>query len=91
VPRLPQVYTSGVAEHLLQTLGLGALFVSSSYSGTTLQVLVDAYSRGAHKRRPGEEVAPDPLFLNGPARLTVRVDPTSGRPVSGRADLASAP
>jgi predicted acylesterase/phospholipase RssA len=41
--RLQEVYTNGVADNLLQTRGLGALFGSSLYSGKPLQRLVDAY------------------------------------------------
>jgi predicted acylesterase/phospholipase RssA len=41
--RLRDVYTSGAADNLLQSRGLGALFGSSLYSGKPLQQLVDAY------------------------------------------------
>jgi predicted acylesterase/phospholipase RssA len=42
--RLRAVYTSGAADRLLQSRGLGVLFSSSLYSGTPLQRLVDAYA-----------------------------------------------
>jgi hypothetical protein len=38
------VYTSGRAEHLLQSRGLGALFGSSVYRGEPLRELVDRYA-----------------------------------------------
>jgi predicted acylesterase/phospholipase RssA len=50
--RLREVYTSGAADHLLQSRGLGVLFGSSLYSGKPLQQLVDAYAF----RRPNEIV-----------------------------------
>jgi predicted acylesterase/phospholipase RssA len=42
--QLREVYTSGAADHLLQSRGLGVLFSSSLYSGRPLQQLVDAYA-----------------------------------------------
>jgi predicted acylesterase/phospholipase RssA len=42
--RLREVYTSGAADTLLQSRGLGVLFGSSLYSGRPLQQLVDAYA-----------------------------------------------
>lgn len=42
--RLREVYTSGAADKLLQSRGLGVLFGSSLYSGKPLQHLVDAYA-----------------------------------------------
>src|SRR5277367_6200580 len=42
--QLVEVYTSGRAEHLMQSRGLGALFGSSVYSGTPLKALVDRYA-----------------------------------------------
>ena len=42
--RLRDVYTSGAADRLLQSRGLGVLFGSSLYSGKPLQQLVDAYA-----------------------------------------------
>jgi predicted acylesterase/phospholipase RssA len=41
---LLDVYTSGRAEHLLKSRGLGALFGSSAYSGAPLRELVDRYA-----------------------------------------------
>jgi predicted acylesterase/phospholipase RssA len=45
--QLAEVYTSGSAEHLLQSRGLGVLFGSSLYSGTPLKELVDRYATDA--------------------------------------------
>src|SRR3984957_5493624 len=45
--QLVEVYTSGRAEHLLHSRGLGALFGSSVYSGTPLKQLVDRYATDA--------------------------------------------
>jgi hypothetical protein len=42
--RLRNAYTSGAADNLLRTRGLGVLFSSSLYSGKPLQQLVDAYA-----------------------------------------------
>jgi len=42
--QLRDVYTSGAADHLLQSRGPGVLFGSSLYSGKPLQQLVDAYA-----------------------------------------------
>lgn len=42
--RLRDAYTSGAADNLLRTRGLGVLFSSSLYSGKPLQQLVDAYA-----------------------------------------------
>ena len=42
--QLVEVYTSGRADHLLQSRGLGALFGSSVYQGTPLKQLVDRYA-----------------------------------------------
>ena len=42
--RLRDVYTSGAADKLLQSRGLGVLFGSSLYSGRPLRQLVDAYA-----------------------------------------------
>jgi patatin-like phospholipase len=44
---LVEVYTSGRAEHLLKSRGLGAFFGSSIYSGTPLKELVDRYATDA--------------------------------------------
>jgi len=41
--QLVEIYTSGRAEHLLQSRGLGALFGSSLYRGEPLKDLVDRY------------------------------------------------
>ena len=41
--RLREVYTSGAADHLLQSQGVGMLFGSSLYSGKPLQQLADAH------------------------------------------------
>ncbi len=42
--QLRDVYTSGAADKLLQSRGVGVLFSSSLYSGRPLQQLVDAYA-----------------------------------------------
>jgi predicted acylesterase/phospholipase RssA len=42
--KLAEVYTSGRAEHLLQSRGFGALFGSSLYRGEPLRILVDRYA-----------------------------------------------
>jgi predicted acylesterase/phospholipase RssA len=42
--QLVEVYTSGRAEHLLQSRGLGAYFGSSLYRGEPLKELVDRYA-----------------------------------------------
>jgi predicted acylesterase/phospholipase RssA len=42
--QLRDVYTSGAADKLLQSRGVGVLFGSSLYSGRPLQHLVDAYA-----------------------------------------------
>ena len=42
--KLIEVYTSGRAEHLLQSRGLGALFGSSAYRGEPLKELIDRYA-----------------------------------------------
>jgi hypothetical protein len=45
--QLIDAFTSGTAEHLLRTRGLGALFGSSWYSGRPLKQLVAAYASDA--------------------------------------------
>ena len=42
--KLVEIYTSGRAEHLLKSRGLGAFFGSSVYSGEPLKDLVDRYA-----------------------------------------------
>jgi predicted acylesterase/phospholipase RssA len=42
--KLVEIYTSGRAEHLLKSRGLGAFFGSSLYSGAPLKDLVDRYA-----------------------------------------------
>jgi predicted acylesterase/phospholipase RssA len=61
--RLQEVYTSGVADHLLQTRGLGALFGSSLYSGKPLQQLVDAYVSEEMIQAVGREAGKGRLLL----------------------------
>src|SRR5277367_5206322 len=41
--QLIDAYTSGRAEHLLQSRGLGVIFGSSAYRGSPLEQLVDHY------------------------------------------------
>lgn len=61
--RLQQVYTSGVADHLLQPRGLGALFGSSFYSGKPLQQLVEAYASDEMIQAVAREAAKGRLLL----------------------------
>jgi predicted acylesterase/phospholipase RssA len=61
--RLQQVYTSGVADHLLQRQELNALFGSSLYSGRPLQELVDAYVSDEMIQSVAREAAKGRLLL----------------------------
>src|SRR3984885_6793258 len=60
---LVEVYTSGRAESLLQTRGLGALFGSSIYSGTPLKQLVDRYATDALIQAVAHEASTGRLLL----------------------------
>jgi predicted acylesterase/phospholipase RssA len=61
--RLVEVYTSGRAEHLLQSRGLGVLFGSSVYSGTPLKQLVDQYATDALIQAVAHEASAGRLLL----------------------------
>jgi predicted acylesterase/phospholipase RssA len=60
---LLEVYTSGRAEHLLKSRGLGALFGSSIYSGTPLKDLVDRYATDALIQAVAREASTGRLLL----------------------------
>jgi len=61
--QLAEVYTSGRAEHLLQSRGLGVLFGSSVYSGTPLKQLVDRYATDALIEAVAREASTGRLLL----------------------------
>jgi predicted acylesterase/phospholipase RssA len=61
--QLVEVYTSGRAEHLLHSRGLGALFGSSVYSGTPLRELVDRYATDALIQAVAHEASTGRLLL----------------------------
>jgi predicted acylesterase/phospholipase RssA len=61
--QLVKVYTSGRAEHLLQSRGLGTLFGSSVYSGTPLKQLVDRYATDALIEAVAHEASTGRLLL----------------------------
>ena len=61
--RLRDVYTSGAADNLLQSRGLGALFGSSLYSGKPLQQRVDAYASDEMIHAIAHEVGKGRLLL----------------------------
>jgi predicted acylesterase/phospholipase RssA len=73
--QLAEVYTSGRAEHLLQSRGLGALFGSSVYSGTPLKDLVDRYATEALVQAVAHEAA------SGRLLLVATTDVETGEPV----------
>jgi predicted acylesterase/phospholipase RssA len=72
---LAEVYTSGRAEHLLQSRGLGALFGSSVYRGTPLKELVDRYATDALIQAVAHEAATGRLLL------VATTDVSTGEPV----------
>jgi predicted acylesterase/phospholipase RssA len=72
---LLEVYTSGRAEHLLKTRGLGALFGSSLYSGTPLKELVDRYATDALIQAVAREASTGRLLL------VATTDVSTGEPV----------
>jgi predicted acylesterase/phospholipase RssA len=72
---LVEVYTSGHAEHLLHSRGLGALFGSSVYSGTPLKELVDRYTTDALIQAVAREA------LTGRLLLVATTDVSTGEPV----------
>jgi predicted acylesterase/phospholipase RssA len=61
--QLIEVYTSGRAEHLLHSRGLGVLFGSSVYSGMPLRQLVDHYATDALIQAVAREAATGRLLL----------------------------
>jgi predicted acylesterase/phospholipase RssA len=73
--QLVEVYTSGRAEHLLQSRGLGALFGSSMYRGTPLKQLVDRYATDALIQAVAHEAATGRLLL------VATTDVSTGEPV----------
>jgi predicted acylesterase/phospholipase RssA len=72
---LLEVYTSGRAEHLLKSRGLGALFGSSVYSGTPLKELVDRYATDALIQAVAREASTGRLLL------VATTDVSTGEPV----------
>jgi predicted acylesterase/phospholipase RssA len=73
--QLIEVYTSGRAEHLLHSRGLGALFGSSIYSGTPLKELVDRYATDALIQAVAREASTGRLLL------VATTDVSTGEPV----------
>ncbi len=72
---LIEVYTSGRAEHLLHSRGLGALFGSSVYSGAPLKQLVDRYATDALIQAVAREASTGRLLL------VATTDVSTGEPV----------
>jgi predicted acylesterase/phospholipase RssA len=73
--QLIEVYTSGRAEHLLHSRGLGALFGSSVYSGAPLKELVDRYATDALIQAVAREASTGRLLL------VATTDVSTGEPV----------
>jgi predicted acylesterase/phospholipase RssA len=73
--QLAEVYTSGRAEHLLHSRGLGVLFGSSVYSGTPLKQLVDRYATDALIEAVAREASTGRLLL------VATTDVSTGEPV----------
>jgi len=73
--QLVEVYTSGRAEHLLQSRGLGALFGSSVYRGEPLKELVDRYATDALIQAVAHEASTGRLLL------VATTDVSTGEPV----------
>jgi predicted acylesterase/phospholipase RssA len=73
--QLVEVYTSGRAEHLLKSRGLGVLFGSSVYSGTPLRELVDRYVTDALIQAVAHEASTGRLLL------VATTDVSTGEPV----------
>jgi predicted acylesterase/phospholipase RssA len=61
--QLMDAYTSGRAEHLLQSRQLGVIFGSSAYSGRPLEELVDHYLSDALMQAVAREAASGRLLL----------------------------
>ena len=72
---LLEVYTSGRAEHLLKSRGLGVLFGSSVYSGAPLKELVDRYATDALIQAVAREASTGRLLL------VATTDVSTGEPV----------
>ena len=72
---LLEVYTSGRAEHLLKSRGLGALFGSSVYSGTPLKELVDRCATDALIQAVAHQASTGRLLL------VATTDVSTGEPV----------
>jgi predicted acylesterase/phospholipase RssA len=73
--QLAEVYTSGHAEHLLKSRGLGALFGSSVYRGEPLKDLVDRYATDELIQAVAHEASTGRLLL------VVTTDINTGEPV----------
>jgi|SRR5450631_585677 len=73
--QLIDIYTTGTAQHLLQSRGLGALFGSSVYRGTPLKELVDRYATDALIQAVALEAATGRLLL------VATTDVDTGEPV----------
>jgi predicted acylesterase/phospholipase RssA len=73
--QLVEVYTSGRAERLLQSRGLGALFGSSVYSGAPLKQLVDRYATDELIQAVAHEAS------SGRLLLVATTDVNTGEPV----------
>jgi predicted acylesterase/phospholipase RssA len=73
--QLVEVYTSGRAEHLLKSRGLGALFGSSVYSGAPLKKLVDRYATDKLIQAVAHEASTGRLLL------VATTDVSTGEPV----------
>jgi predicted acylesterase/phospholipase RssA len=73
--QLVEVYTSGRAEHLLHSRGLGVLFGSSVYSGAPLKQLVDRYATDALIQAVAREASTGRLLL------VATTDVSTGEPV----------
>src|SRR5579862_3134290 len=70
--RLIEVYTSGRAEHLLQSRGLGALFGSSVYRGEPLKDLVDRYATEELIEAVAHEASTGRLLLVATTEVSTR-------------------
>jgi predicted acylesterase/phospholipase RssA len=73
--QLTEVFTSGRAQHLLHSRGLGVLFGSSVYSGTPLRQLVDRYATDELIQAVAREA------LTGRLLLVATTDVSTGEPV----------
>src|SRR5271169_946570 len=73
--QLIEVYTSGRAEHLLKSRGLGTLFGSSLYRGEPLKALVDRYATDELIQAVAHEASTGRLLL------VATTDVSTGEPV----------